>query len=117
MKNEDGPMDVYVGGAHREGNGDRPRFDLLWERGVPYEQQMLTRDAEWLRKGAQKYGERNWEAFATEDTLARCEAALGRHYAQWMAGDTSEDHAAAIRTNVQVAEAIKRKLRIEEPPS
>lgn len=116
MKAEDGPLDAFDGGAHREGNGDRPRFDLLWDRGTPYEDQMLTRDAVWAAKGARKYGERNWEAFCTEEALARCEAALGRHYAQWMAGDRSEDHAAAIRTNVQYAERIRHILQLDEPP-
>lgn len=115
MKSEDGPITVFAGGGHREADGDRPRFDLLWERDCAYEDQMLTRDAAWAQKGAAKYGERNWEAFCTEEALARCEAALGRHYALWMAGDRSEDHAAAIRTNVQYAERIARKLREETP--
>lgn len=102
--------DAFEGGGWRESNADRPRFDLLWTRTQDYAWQMLTRDAAWFAKGAQKYGDRNWEQFYTEEALARCEASLGRHYAMFMAGDRHEDHAAAIRANVQFIEYIREQL-------
>jgi hypothetical protein len=100
----------YEGGGHREENGARPRFDLLWTRTQPLERQMLYRDAVWYQKGAAKYGVRNWESFCTQDALERAEASLGRHYAAFVAGLTDEDHAAAIRANVQFIEYIRERI-------
>jgi hypothetical protein len=102
--------DVYSGGGKREENGDRPRFDLLWTEGQPLERQMLHRDAVWYQKGAAKYGERNWERFDGEAELVRAQASLGRHYAAFMLGLTDEDHAAAIRANVQFIEYIRERI-------
>jgi hypothetical protein len=104
------PRIEFDGGGHREGNGDRPRFDLLWSRSQPLERQILHRDAVWAAYGAKKYGERNWEQFNTQEALQRCLASLGRHYAAFMVGDTSEDHAAAIRENVRYIEYIRERL-------
>lgn len=102
--------DIYSGGGKREENGDRPRFDLLWTERQPLERQMLHRDAVWYQKGAAKYGERNWEQFRGERELARAQASLGRHYAAFMLGHTDEDHAAAIRANVQFIEYIREQI-------
>jgi phosphoglycolate phosphatase-like HAD superfamily hydrolase len=99
--------DAFEGGGWRESNADRPRFDLLWTKRQPYEEQMLTRDAAWFAYGASKYGDRNWEQFRTPEALARCQASLGRHYALFSVGDRTEDHAAAIRANVHFIEFIE----------
>lgn len=106
---------IYPGGGKREENGDRPRFDLLWTENQPLDRQMLHRDAVWYQKGAAKYGERNWERFSTPEVLQRCLASLGRHYAAFMVGDTSEDHAAAIRANVQFIEYIRERIAEPDP--
>lgn len=119
---EDGPIiyakggfvaDVYGNGGKREENGDRPRFDLLWTESQPLERQMLYRDAVWYQKGAKKYGERNWERFNGQAELVRAQASLGRHNAAFMLGLTDEDHAAAIRANVQFIEYIREQLAAE----
>lgn len=107
--------DVYHGGGRREENGDRPRFDLLWTKNQPLERQMLHRDAVWYQKGADKYGERNWERFDGPAELVRAQASLGRHYAAFMLGLTDEDHAAAVRANVQFIEYIRERLAEQEP--
>ena len=107
--------DVYHGGGKREENGDRPRFDLLWTEIQSMERQMLHRDAVWYQKGAQKYGERNWERFNGQAELVRAQASLGRHYAAFMLGLTDEDHAAAIRANVQFIEYLRERIAIREP--
>jgi hypothetical protein len=107
--------DVYSGGGKREENGDRPRFDLLWTESQPLERQMLHRDAVWAQKAAKKYGERNWERFEGEAELVRAQASLGRHHAAFMLGMTDEDHAAAIRSNVQFIEYIRERLAEPDP--
>jgi hypothetical protein len=104
------PTETYVGGGQREANAGRPRYDLMWTRSQPLDEQMLTRDAKWIAYGSAKYGERNWEAFEGPDALARCEASLGRHYAAFMLGEDDEDHAAAIRANVQFIEYIRWRM-------
>lgn len=106
--------DVYHGGGKREENGTRPRFDLLWTESQPMERQMLHRDAVWYQKGAEKYGERNWERFNGEAELVRAQASLGRHQAAFQLGLTDEDHAAAIRANVQFIEYIREQLADKE---
>jgi hypothetical protein len=109
------PYEKIAGGGHREGNGDRARPDLLWTRSQPLGRQMLHRDAVWAAYGAKKYGERNWEQFGTQEALDRCLASLGRHHELFMVGDTTEDHAAAIRTNVQYIEYIRERLAEPDP--
>jgi hypothetical protein len=58
-------------------------------------------------------GGRNWEQFSSEDALQHAEASLGRHYAQYVTGDTSEDHAAAIWFNVMCLEYVKQRIEGE----
>jgi hypothetical protein len=56
------------------------------------------RIGEWLRKGAKKYAERNWEAGMP---ISRCVASLCRHLEAFKMGRTDEDHLAAIAVNAQ----------------
>jgi hypothetical protein len=101
----------FAGGGVREAVGDRARFELLLPLGVPYSEQLLTRCAVHMAKGAQKYASRNWEAFSDEDALERCQSSALRHIHQWMTGvDDGEDHAAAVVFNLMAAEHVKAKL-------
>lgn len=103
----------YEGGGEREVQGDRPRFDLLMPDAVPYNSQLLTRIAIHMAKGAEKYSARNWEKFQGHEELERAQAALGRHFMQYMTDDDTddEDHAAAIYFNIMAIEYIKGKIR------
>lgn len=62
-----------------------------------------------MRKGAEKYAERNWEKGIP---ISRCIASLCRHLFAYMAGDNNEDHMAAVRTNasfiMHFEEMVKR---------
>lgn len=49
-----------------------------------------------MRKGAEKYDERNWEKGIP---ISRCIASLERHLLAFKSGSNDEDHMAAIRTN------------------
>lgn len=72
---------------------------------------MLVRWAELMGRGAEKYGERNWELAATPEELARFRASAFRHFVQWFYGlDDSEDHAAAVFFNIAGAEHVKARL-------
>ena len=78
-------------GAVRDTAEGKARVDLI----SPYAQ---WRVGEWLRLGAEKYAERNWERGIP---ISRCIASLERHVQQFKMGDTSEDHLAAIACNAQ----------------
>lgn len=104
------PVSSYSGGGVRDVTEGKPRIDLMWPLGVPFEAQMLTRVGLWLERGMRKYAERNWERFHTADALTHALASLNRHLGLYMSGDDAEDHAAAIITNVIFAETIRWKI-------
>lgn len=58
---------------------------------------MLERLAKWLEKGAQKYGERNWELGMP---FSRFVDSAFRHLVKFMLGMEDEDHLAAIIFNI-----------------
>jgi hypothetical protein len=98
----------------REVDSSKPAFDLMLPNGVEYNEQMLTRFATHLAKGAQKYSPRNWELGIGVKELERAKASALRHMMQWLADEVDEDHAAAIYFNVMQVEYIKYKMRINE---
>lgn len=101
----------FEGGGVREAQGDRPRFELLIPKDVPYERQLLTRCAVHMAKGANKYAERNWEQFSDEAALERAKSSALRHLMQWITGeDDGEDHAAAVVFNLMAGEHVRSKL-------
>lgn len=101
---DSGKREEFTTGAVRDTAEGKPRVDLI----SPYAQ---WREGEWLRKGAEKYAERNWEQGIS---ISRCMASLERHVQKYKMGDTSEDHMAAIRTNagfiIHFEEMMERDL-------
>jgi len=75
----------------------RPGFDLLPVEG-------LERWSDHMFKGAQKYGRDNWRQARGLVAKTRFLRSLVRHVAQYITGDRSEDHAAAVCFNVWAAE-------------
>lgn len=111
------PHEPFPGGGVRESHGDRPRFELLWPLGVPFEAQLLTRCARHMARGAIKYSSRNWESFADEAALERAQASALRHIFQWLSDeDDGDDHAAAVVFNLMAAEHVKAKLATAKMP-
>jgi hypothetical protein len=102
--------ETFAGGGMRESQGDRPRFELLYPKDVPFDEQLLTRCAVHMAVGARKYESRNWEKFSDEASLERAKSSAMRHLVQWTTGATDEDHAAAVVFNLMAAEMIKGKL-------
>jgi len=93
-------------GMKRDVNTDKPRFDLISPLNLPFEEQMLTRWANLMSRGAEKYTARNWELAKTSDEYARFKESAFRHFMQWYYGKTDEDHAAAVFFNITGAEYV-----------
>ncbi len=75
--------------AVRDAAADKPRPDLI----SPFAEE---RQGQWLRMGAERYAERNWEAGMP---FSRCIASLKRHVMKFQQGMRDEDHLAAIMFN------------------
>ena len=99
----------------RDTEEGKPRFDLMVPVGVPYREQMLTRFAALLARGAEKYGDRNWEKGNGQEELNRARSSAFRHFMQWFCGETDEDHASAVFFNVIQVETLKYKMRPPHP--
>jgi len=93
-----------ITGAKRDTNDGKGRFDLI----AP---EPLRRLAELYQRGAQKYGDRNWEKGVN---LARCIDSALRHINDYQSGDRSEDHLISAAWNlftfVATEDRIKRGL-------
>jgi phytoene dehydrogenase-like protein len=107
---DSGERQSYDSGMVRDTQKDKERFDLLRPRDVPYSAQFLTRCAGLMARGAEKYGERNWEVANSFEEVERFEQSAERHLQQWLAGEVDEDHAAAVFFNLLAAETIKWKI-------
>ncbi|MFY1620089.1 dATP/dGTP diphosphohydrolase domain-containing protein [Micromonospora sp. WMMD736] len=107
---DSGERAQYDSGMVRDIQEGKPRFDLILAADLPYEEQMLTRLAQLLQRGAVKYGERNWEKARGGEELARAKASAMRHLIQWMCGERDEDHAAAVVFNLMLGEFVNYQM-------
>lgn len=111
---DSGSRAEYASGMVRDTEEGKARFDLLFPENVPYAAQMLTRFADLMARGAKKYEARNWEKARGLEELARYKSSALRHLTQWLAGETDEDHAAAVMFNLTAAETVKwRRANLE----
>lgn len=110
---DSGERQEYDSGMVRDTQSGKPRFDLLFPQGVPYGAQFLTRVAELLARGAEKYSDRNWEKATGSDELDRFKSSALRHLTQWVTDQTDEDHAAAVVFNLLAYETTKWKIENE----
>ena len=94
----------YTSGMRRDVQEGKPRYDLI-DR--PY----LKRLAELYARGADKYGDNNWQLANSEEELKRFESSAFRHLMQYLEGDRSEDHACAVTFNLAAAEHVRSKLK------
>jgi hypothetical protein len=105
---DSGKREEYTSGMRRDTNEGKTRYDLLIPETMKVP--MLKRWADHMTKGAQKYGDRNWEKAAGLPELSRFRESAFRHFMQWYHGENDEDHAAAIMFNVQGAEYVLEKI-------
>jgi len=87
---DSGERQDFESGARRDISEGKPRFDLI-------ELSALRKWAELMGRGAQKYGARNWELGMPVTRFV--ESGL-RHFYQYLEGDRTEDHLAAVLFNV-----------------
>jgi hypothetical protein len=101
---DSGKREHFVTGAVRDSDENKSRPDLI----SPFAMEHL---AEWLRHGATKYSERNWEQGIP---VSRCFASLYRHLLKFLQGRNDEDHVAAILCNAMfiahTQEIVKRGI-------
>lgn len=107
---DSGVHQEYESGMRRDSQDGKPRFDLIRTKLQPYEEQMIYRYAMLLARGAEKYSARNWEDGCGEEELERAKASLLRHTEQLVAGETDEDHAAAVWFNTQAIEYFRWRM-------
>jgi len=91
-------------GVNRDTTEGKCNVDLIWDG------PMLMRWAWLLTKGVDARGKRNWMNASSPEDLERFQESASRHFAQWRAGETDEDHAAAIFFNVNGVEYTKARL-------
>lgn len=108
---DSGKRAQFESGMQRDTQTGKPRFDLTAPLDIPYDEQLLTRFAKLMGRGADKYTERNWEQADSEEELARMKSSAFRHFMQWYHGETDEDHAAAVLFNLMAFEATQYKMR------
>jgi hypothetical protein len=101
---DSGERQQFDSGMQRDVTAGKPRYDLVFDG------PLLARCAEHLRKGAEKYTARNWMKASGREEMLRFRESAARHFAQWMAGDTDEDHAAAVVFNLNGYEYVKEKI-------
>jgi len=101
----------FDGGMTRDTNSGKPRFDLTMPEGVPYNEQLITRFARLMARGAIKYNARNWEKAEGKEEFDRFKESAFRHFMQWYCDETDEDHAVAVLFNIMGAETVSYKLK------
>lgn len=107
---DSGARAQYDSGMVRDTNQGKARFDLLFAKGVPYNEQLLTRFAQLMERGAVKYAARNWEQANGQAELDRFKESAFRHLMQWLCGETDEDHATAVMFNLLAYESTLYKI-------
>ena len=76
---------------------------------------MLKRLAELYARGADKYGDWNWQKAETPIEYQRFIGSAFRHFEQWRAGNQDEDHASGAIWNIMAYEWHMERVAKEEP--
>jgi hypothetical protein len=108
---DSGERAEFANGGVRDTQRGKPRFDLVFPRNVPYNNQLITRVAALMARGAEKYADRNWEQFSDRAALDRAKSSAIRHLVQWLSGENDEDHAAAVVFNLMCADYVAGVLQ------
>jgi hypothetical protein len=115
VTHDSGSMSEYEDGMRRDDTTGKPMFSLMFPKGVPYEEQMITRLAALYARGAEKYGARNHEKSSTEESLAHHEDAFLRHVFKFlMVVEDGEDHGAAVMWNAIAIDLTRRNIKAKQ---
>jgi len=105
---DSGERDEFDTGSRRDTREGKGRFDLI----TPF---ALKRLAELYERGAEKYGNRNWEK---GQPISRTFDSMVRHANDYALGDRSEDHITAVAWNafmiVHTLEMIEKGILPKE---
>ena len=101
LMHDSGNRENFSTGAVRDTASDKPRPDLI----SPFAEERV---GHWLRLGAIKYSEHNWERGIPN---SRCFASLRRHVMRYQQGDRSEDHLAAVIFNAMAIAHNEEMIR------
>jgi len=107
---DSGKRQEYKSGMRRDLQTGKPDFYLIVPKDMPYKEQLLTRWAELMERGREKYGLRNWELADSEEELERFKSSAYRHFMQWLLNEDDEDHGAAVLYNINAAEFVKWRI-------
>ncbi len=110
---DSGERAKYDSGMVRDTDKGKARFDLIFPEGVPYKEQIITRFAKLMARGAEKYTQRNWEQARGKEEMDRFKSSALRHMMQWFNGELDEDHAVAVFFNIMAYESTKYKMTNE----
>jgi hypothetical protein len=77
-------------------------------------QEYFKRVAELMMRGAEKYDEWNWQKGKDKTVYDRYLRSADRHFKQYILGDRTEDHAAALHFNLNGAMYVKQFLGDEK---
>jgi hypothetical protein len=97
---DSGERASFPTGMVRDTTKGKALFSLLFSKAIPYRAQLLTRMAELMARGAEKYSARNWEKARTQEELERFEDSALRHLIMHICGLRDEDHLAATGFNL-----------------
>lgn len=106
---DSGQRQDYASGMRRDLQEGKPRFDLMVPD-MPYEETALYRFAALLGRGAEKYGENNWQLANSEEEYNRFRSSAFRHFMQYIAGEEDEDHMAAVMFNLNAMVYLDWKM-------
>ena len=98
---DSGKRQDFNSGAKRDTQEGKPRYDL-----IPIEP--LKRLAELYSRGAEKYGENNFEKGMS---FKRMYSSMFRHLIQFREGDEEEDHLAAVAWNAFALMFYQEKIK------
>ena len=103
----------FKSGMMRDVADDKLDIDRVFDGPI------LRRYAALLTRGAKKYndieGSPNWMKANGEAEMIRARKSAARHFEQWRAGETDEDHAAATVFNINLYEYVKARLATDAP--
>ena len=98
---DSGMREDFETGSRRDTRQGKGRYDLL----SPH---FLRRLAGVMERGAEKYGDRNWEL---GQPMCRTWDSAVRHLIQWMLGETDEDHLGQAGFNIQALIHFEEEIR------
>lgn len=101
---DSGKREQFESGMQRDTQENKIRYDLALDGPI------FKRYAELMTRGAVKYEARNWMKASGFIEMDRFMASATRHFMQWLEGDRTEDHAAAVVFNLNGYEYVKAKL-------